>query len=60
MKCTYVQCWGGMNIDGTPATGPAQKSPVAEAGACGQECEGYVESIRIAPWLEGSSGGEHE
>ena len=49
-----------MNIDGTPATGPAQKSPVAEAGACGQECEGYVESIRIAPWLEGSSGGEHE
>lgn len=29
-----------MNIYGAPATGPTQKSSIAEAGVCGQECEG--------------------
>lgn len=46
-----------MNTYRAPTTGPAQKSPTAEAGACGQECEGVCEHHKNSSLARGEQWG---
>lgn len=36
-----------------PITGPAEKSPIAEAGVRGQECEGVCGGHKNSSWAGG-------